>query len=292
MSLWDIMNKFQCEKLASSINDLKDIEVAIDLLDMAKHALPLEHKGKMDNLGVAQLPQNVKDICYANLQKAIPVFKELELDSAIDRCALFENCLNTKPTINEISIQARVLREAIQCDLKRRIFAFIPPAKAKTLEKIEEHWAIVWDRFPEVKEDTREAVYCYALGRNTACIFHAMRVAEIGLRLLCRKFRPKEKLKKPIEYAEWGIILGIIDTAMKAEIKKPNSPTRQARLEFFSKTANKCEYMNNLWRREVSHARKRKPFDEFDAIQALTNVQELMEVLAKKWPHKRELQGD
>jgi len=44
---------------------------------------------------------------------------------------------------------------------------------------------IVVDSFPSAGYDIDEAGKCYALSRSTACVFHLMRVVEIGLRALC-----------------------------------------------------------------------------------------------------------
>ena len=42
----------------------------------------------------------------------------------------------------------------------------------------------VKDHFPSATFDIKEAGNCYALSRNTACVFHLMRVLEIGLTVL------------------------------------------------------------------------------------------------------------
>jgi hypothetical protein len=40
--------------------------------------------------------------------------------------------------------------------------------------------------FPSAKFDIREAGSCLALGRNTACVYHLARAAQVALRCLCR----------------------------------------------------------------------------------------------------------
>jgi hypothetical protein len=52
-------------------------------------------------------------------------------------------------------------------------------------------------RFPDSEYDIAEAGNCLALGRNTACVFHCMRVLEYGLSALAKKF------KVPFEHTTW-----------------------------------------------------------------------------------------
>jgi hypothetical protein len=42
------------------------------------------------------------------------------------------------------------------------------------------------DRFPMAIDDIEEAGKCLALGRATACVLHAMRIIEVGLRALAK----------------------------------------------------------------------------------------------------------
>lgn len=134
--------------------------------------------------------------------------EELGLEAALVRCDRFVQYLKGVTgsiTVGGAADQARVLREAIEGDLHYRRFAFVPADKSKVLDAINKDWAFVWNRYPAVKTDSIEAVECYALGRNAASIFHAMRVAERGLRILAQPL--KLPLKKHIEYSNWGDIL-------------------------------------------------------------------------------------
>ena len=50
-------------------------------------------------------------------------------------------------------------------------------------------------------------MYCYVLERNTACVFHSMRVAEVGLRAFARRVKVQMPKGKKIEWAQWQEVL-------------------------------------------------------------------------------------
>lgn len=57
--------------------------------------------------------------------------------------------------------------------------------------------------FPSALEDIKEVGNCYATDRNTACVFHCMRVVEYGLRALAKRLRVKLPKNLHIDLAEW-----------------------------------------------------------------------------------------
>src|SRR5207249_896732 len=106
--------------------------------------------------------------------------QRIELSAALARASHVVRDLNTGLTWDQLRCHAKVLRETMQDDLTYRVFAYVPLEKAKVLRGLSSTWEPVWGQFPSIKEDSSEAVECYALGRNTACVFHLMRVAERG----------------------------------------------------------------------------------------------------------------
>ena len=90
---------------------------------------------------------------------------------------------------NDLMVQLQELRRDIEGDLRFKRFALVPLDKTEIYDKRADTWGDVWQRFPKSEHDTREAIDCYVLGLNTATVFHAMRIAEIGLRALARRLR-------------------------------------------------------------------------------------------------------
>lgn len=62
----------------------------------------------------------------------------------------------------------------------------------------------VGHRFPQATKEIKEAGTCYALGRNTACVFHLMRATEHGVRALAIAAGvDKVNASTPINFATW-----------------------------------------------------------------------------------------
>jgi hypothetical protein len=165
--------------------------------------------------------------------------------------------------------------------LAYRRFAFVQASKAKPLDEVSKDWAVVWQRFPQTKIDAEHAVECYALEQNTACIFHLMRVAELGLRDIAKKVGVKltDKGKpQPIEYATWDKVINGIKTRLTAAHAKPKSERRSRQLQFYADAADQCTYIREMWRNEVSHTRK--SYNDGEALGVLGRVRDFMSLLA------------
>ena len=149
-------------------------------------------------------------------------------------------------------------------------------------------WADVQEHFPSAKDDIRDAVECYALDCNTACVFHSMRVAERGLRALAETLRITKvgKQQHPLEFAEWGPILGVIDSKLKALQQSPGrGPKKAALTAFYGDAASQADYLNEIWRKEVSHARGQ--YNAPGALDALTRTHDFMTLLCRRISEKK-----
>ncbi len=273
VNLWQIMNDFLCWQFVTAIEFLHEMESAG--LQVKTGAAVTARFGanavSVEELQKLQLPDELKATSISKLLYIQRQCEAIELEASLERCSLFSACLQGNPTIEEVGQQAKVLREAIQGDLKHKRFAFVPTERAKVLDRMGQEWSLVWEYIGDARADSEEAVYSYVLGRNDACIFHSMRVAERGLRILAKEFRVK--VKHPIEYSDWMELINAINDKLKSERNKPRAQKRQERLEFYSKAADRCERMNHLWRREISHARRGVKYDESEASAALNYSQ-------------------
>jgi hypothetical protein len=68
----------------------------------------------------------------------------------------------------------------------QRVSIHLPKGVAAFYEHPQLFGMEVGRRFPSAKFDIREAGSCFALGRNTACVFHLARAAQVTVRCLCR----------------------------------------------------------------------------------------------------------
>ncbi len=113
----------------------------------------------------------------------------------------------------------------------------------------------VADRFPSAVVDVEEAGKCLALDRATACVFHVMRVLEVGLRALAADLqigRLEENWQR------------LLDQVRKAVNALPRStPDEKQRLSQRSEAAAHLQNVKDAWRNDVMH-----PHDVYTVEQA------------------------
>jgi hypothetical protein len=132
--------------------------------------------------------------------------------------------------------------------------------------------------FRSTLPDFTEAVRCLVLCRSTACIFHSMRVAEIGLRALARERRIKLK-KGPLEWAEWSELIREISKQVEdIGLRNPKGPQKDKFLGFFRGTLNEFEGFKDEYRNNVMHTREM--YESADAERVFGRVSEFMRKLA------------
>jgi len=217
------------------------------------------------------------------LQYSRDVCTRAELTAALNRIDKFESALRYNFTWQELYNQSKVLVEAIESELPFRRFAIVETAKANVLDHVSQDWGAVWGKFPDTKEDSERAIECYALEQNTACVFHLMRVAEHGLRIVARRVGVKltDKGKpQPIEFATWEKVISAIKNKISLAHGMAKGSRRKQQLQFHSDAADQCTYIRDIWRNEVAHTRG--VYNDGEALGIITRVRQFMELLAKE----------
>jgi hypothetical protein len=95
-----------------------------------------------------------------------------------------------------------------------------------------------------------------ACGLYTATVFHSMRAAEIGVRVLGKELGV-EFPDKPLELAEWQSILDNCDSKIGAMKQLPRGTEKDDKLNFYSQAAVQFRYFKDAWRVRVAHATKK-----------------------------------
>ena len=127
---------------------------------------------------------------------------------------------------------------------------------------------------PSAKDDIMDAVDAYALGLNTACVFHLMRIAEHGLRALARERKVKLDKNKPLKYAEWQVILAALEKAAIAVSQWKRSSIRDKALDFYRGAIGELTGFKDEYRNPVMHTRK--SFNDLQAASLLFMVRNFM----------------
>jgi hypothetical protein len=132
---------------------------------------------------------------------------------------------------------------------------------------------VVAEHFPSSIADMEEAGKCYALGRNTACVFHLMRVTEAGLIAIARR------IEFPDDRPMWEPVVKFIDAQLKKNYAEM-SAVFKGDVEFLSGIAAQMHAVNLAWRRRVAHVES--SYDDGQAKRIFDATKGLMEHIAAK----------
>lgn len=129
-------------------------------------------------------------------------------------------------------------------------------------------------RFPEASADIEQAGACFGLSRNTASVFHLMRVMEVGLEAL------KNELGVTQWSPSWNSALGQIRGHLLAQSKKKLTPQQRRRNEFVDSAAGYVQSVAVAWRNPTMH-RVERNYDEEEARDVWNAVRAFMRYLTK-----------
>jgi len=183
-------------------------------------------------------------------------------------------------------LHARIamLIDGVQENLNSRKFMFMPADEAWYWNNADVFGNDFLFTFPRAAVfEGFEAGNCYAASRHTACVFHCMRVAEYGLRKLARKLKVKisDKGKNcPLEYGDWDKVITASRNAIAEARRLPRGPKKEEGLQFYSRAADHCEYMKDIWRNETSHTRRR--YSKSEALAVINRVRDFISLLSEK----------
>lgn len=105
-------------------------------------------------------------------------------------------------------------------------------------------------KFNKATEDIEEAGKCLALQQPTACVFHLMRVMEIGVRGLGRKL----KVQINVEIENWYQIMDHVDGAIR-KLPAQTEPQRKRKAKLGAASAN-LNAVRIATRNEVMHPKQ------------------------------------
>ena len=282
-SLWDIMRKY----------DISGIAYLLDHISEAMEELKpfAVGDGRDDPLP----PEGIAAWGNPNLLHAQIVANQIGLDATYKRVweggGPFFLALHPGITSQQLYNELLVLRQAIESDLETREFVFVLPERAAMVRRMEATWGKVWAAFPDAKPDIEEMLYCYALERHTATVFHLMRVLEWGLRALCLHLgikKVKNFIKKtgrielvPIGYNVWEKLLGQLRGKVNKKIAKLQKGSAKQKLqEFYFPIIQDIEDVKDTWRNHVMHGRKH--YNAEDALAAMSHVKPIMTALMER----------
>ena len=270
-SLWDMMNF----TLGTFWDGLKHLQ----------YELAITRENVKSGNGLALIEDEDRSRLQRNMQFAIHrCVDELQIETAERVCSEIRFGLQ-KPicTWMEINTLLEELWKTLEWEMKQEHFFHYKRDDVRRLETIETDWQKTLQRF-SVKDEAIAALDCYGFRDFNACIFHLMRIAEIGLRALAKE-RAVSFPDKPIEWAEWQHLIDQISAKGKAAAQSfPVGQERDAARDFYSGAVHHFEGFKDKYRNSVMHMRRN--YDELDALRSINQVRDFMNGLSAKISEK------
>jgi hypothetical protein len=179
------------------------------------------------------------------------------------------------PDVGWLERSLQILADTTEQEMSLHRYFEVAPDKARYYVDVEPFGAEVANKFPSTAYDAIEACRCFALGRNTACVFHLMRVLERGLAAFAKRFGV------PADHTNWHTIIEGIESAVRNMSKDPVRPSDwKDQQEFFAQAANYLMFVKDAWRNYTAHARGKYTDEEAETI--LINMRGFMQKLATR----------
>lgn len=174
-------------------------------------------------------------------------------------------------TVGEMAHRLQVLNETIRREMQTYMFFHMPSKQAGFYRQRTLFGERVDSIFFSTQFDITEAGNCYAMGRGTACVFHLMRVMEVGVQQFGYKLGVPLAAEK-----NWQVILDLVNKAIKAR------PPKDDETIALSQVAAHLYNVKLAWRNQVMHPHDKYTLDEAEDV--LTNVSSFMKSLAELMP--------
>jgi len=177
------------------------------------------------------------------------------------------------------------IRRGIGLELKKHKFAYLRSPNDQYFEQDRCFGSEVYDQFQKARADIKDACNCFAVELYTACVFHLMRVAEHGLRVIAKRLRVTVSDNGehiPIKYVDWNKVITMIDNKLKDARKNMAGAKKEARLNYYSDALERCSAMKDLYRNPVSHTRTK--YTHGSALDVMERVRNFMQFLARPVP--------
>jgi len=234
---------------------------AFYLLGYSIGAIPMEVAGSVEEsqFPVMQLDLPSSDPLKDKIAKHVATAEtwcdSIDLSFSCAHVKRFQERLKGEITPNEILRYASELRQRIADEMKGKLFFHVPADRVEFYSQRELFGADVNAKFPSIVFDMVEAGNCYAMGRGTACVFHLMRIMEVGV----QEFGANLGVTL-VQEKNWQNILDEINKAIKA--LPPKDP---ATVEMSQASANLYS-VKLAWRNEVMHPKDTYTLEEAENL--------------------------
>jgi hypothetical protein len=223
----------------------------------------------------AKLPDGIKDRFRLNLPDLSERCSQTEMNSVTAMIDRITRALDGDITVQEAREKLTQLVQRLEDELKTRHFFFVQESLVAYYQSPKDGWESAPDRFPSATPDIEEAGRCLALGRYTASVIHLMRVLEVGLQRLAKKFRVS------YENETWSKVINKIQSHItKTEQSKRKPKNWRLDRQFYSEAASEFTVFKDAWRNYSMHVHQKYGDEEAQTIYVA--VRSFMRHLAKR----------
>lgn len=264
VSFWDML-RFKVEILVELAHLFGEQKGAIQVRDVW-----LEFARHCEGLSKVHSRPSLCGFSVENFKKIQDFLRSLGLSvsvAAAERITQFKEGPWDDNDMEYIDQSCTELIHILQYELESKYALILDPARAHFYENEGNLFSgKILDEFPELREDVEEACKCYALERNTACVFHLMRVMERCLQEWARKL--DIELERTYD-KQWQQIINAVRNRLKElypNEKDPNRIREEGRLGYL-------ETVKIRWRNPTMHPKETYTGEEawkiIGAVQAL-----------------------
>jgi hypothetical protein len=187
--------------------------------------------------------------------------------------------------VAEVRSEIRAVREAVEAETQRLNFLRVRVEFCGFVDSTALFGDAVEQAFPSASRDIKEVGNCLAAECGTAAVFHAMRAAEVALRVLAA-----DRCVYPggsIGLKQWGELLSALDGKL-AEMEKADTslwPARNVKatqIRFYRSAQAEFRDFNEAWRKHLAHGHDGAFYDSLKAQSIVNHVKSFMLSLAEK----------
>lgn len=186
---------------------------ALEYLDIAKWRARARDENE-------EMKDDVRALILNHIGPIQEIIGRLGMEAAAPHVGRLIVILQGAPTYGMALREIEELWNALDRDTYKQFFSHYPADKADLLLRLDGIWGPAIAAFPSARREIEEGVDCYALGHDTACVFHMCRACEIGLRALAKERGISiVRGNVPLEWGTWGQVFQAIEPKIE-DIKK------------------------------------------------------------------------
>jgi len=201
----------------------------------------------------------------------------VSLENCVAKLEEIEKAIDDLPTYNELALQYKEFYKCLYDEISENLFLCISTEKQQFYLDPLEKFAVNVSRFESARDDIEEAGKSYATSRNTACVFHVMRVLEVGLSVLAKHFHLSD------EQINWESIINQIQDKIHDIDQLPKDLTPeiwQSEHRFYSEAAMHLGFLKDTYRNYAMHIHEQ--YDEADALAIYNHASSFMKNLGTR----------